>query len=104
MKVTRKSRHAKIIAATERAAIRNIDEGVREGTQVMEQLCRVDTGYMKSRIVGKSENGHGMHENDTPYAKFNEFGTRKMGAQPFFRPGRDRTIEKIKSGMRIAER
>jgi|GEM_PF-5147212 len=105
MKVTRKSRHQKILTATRRRAHIAIDKGVRAGLEVMNQRAPVRTGYLRSRNSGETDGqGHGKHENDTPYAFFQEFGTSRMAAQSFFRPGRDRARRVIKQEMKIVDR
>lgn len=102
MKVTRKSSGSKIVAATQRGASRLVADGVAVGEQVARQLSRVDTGFMQEHTVGSSDGkGTGKLESTAHYAFYNEFGTSKMSAQPFFRPGRDTAIRFIKKGMKI---
>lgn len=105
MKVVRKSKTAKIVAATKRRAFRTIDKAIEAGGQVMGSLVAYDTGYLESRNVAESDGqGHGKLENDTPYVVHVEFGTYKMDAQPFFRPAADAVRQSIRKGMKIVER
>lgn len=46
----------------------------------------VDTGYLKSRNEYVISSNELYLQNDCYYAKFQEFGTYKMRAQPFIRP------------------
>lgn len=56
------------------------------------RLARVDTGYMKNNIIPDpvhTNNGTvvGSYTARAEYSSFNEYGTYKMSAQPFMRPG-----------------
>jgi HK97 gp10 family phage protein len=46
----------------------------------------VDTGYLWSTILGKQQGGAFEVEASAFYSIFVEFGTSKMGAQPYMRP------------------
>lgn len=68
-------------------------EALGAGAQVIfyysQQLCPVDTGYLKStgyiRVNGNDvEVGY-----EADYASYVEFGTYKMAAQPYLRPAID---------------
>jgi HK97 gp10 family phage protein len=51
------------------------------------EYAAVDTGYMRGHTVAKKTGPNTAQVNSTaPYAEFQEFGTRKMAAQPFLRP------------------
>lgn len=59
---------------------------------VATQNVRVDTGHLKQSIavkIVKSNRGQVVGElsDNADYAAYNEFGTYKMSAQPFIRPG-----------------
>lgn len=104
MRTSRRSVGHLIITATKRNAARVIAEAVAIGEQVAKRFSRVDTGYMQEHTTGESDGkGHGKLESTAPYAKYNEFGTSKMSAQPFFRPGRDAAILHIRKGMKIVK-
>ncbi|AUV70959.1 hypothetical protein C1940_00080 [Lactiplantibacillus plantarum subsp. plantarum] len=54
--------------------------------------ARVDTGYMRRNIIADPvEEAHGVvtgrYVARAVYSSFNEYGTYKMSAQPFMRPG-----------------
>lgn len=57
----------------------------------MRQLAAVDTGRMRNSIgVNTGRDGRGMYVDVGPsveYAIFVEYGTSRMEAQPFVRPG-----------------
>jgi len=72
-------------------------------TATAKSLCPVDTGFLKSSIMWKvpgQDGGHqggevldaeatkdgGLVGSAMEYAIYVEFGTRKMGAQPYLRP------------------
>ena len=52
----------------------------------MDHYVPVDTGYLRSRNEYKIASNELYLQNDCFYAKFQEFGTYKMKAQPFMRP------------------
>jgi HK97 gp10 family phage protein len=60
----------------------------------MDDLTPVDTGLLKSNNSWMIQRNELILYNNTLYAKFVEFGTYKMNAQPFMRPAaRDHTNE-----------
>lgn len=110
MRTKRKSSGERILRATRQNAFKAVADGVAVGEQIARQRARVDTGYMQEHVVGESDGqGHGKLESDVsgesefPYDIANEFGTSKMAAQPFFRPGRDAAIQHIRGNMRIVK-
>lgn len=52
----------------------------------MDYYVPVDTGYLRSRNEYVIASNELYLQNDCFYAKFQEFGTYKMKAQPFMRP------------------
>lgn len=65
----------------------------------------VDTGNLKNRIAArKIRDGEWVVEDNTSYGKYPEYGTRRMPARPFFRPGVRQTIEAAPQEMRVAFR
>lgn len=56
------------------------------GKKKMDTYVPVDTSYLKSRNEIKINKLKLYLQNDCYYAKFQEFGTYKMKAQPFIRP------------------
>lgn len=115
MKVTRKSSLRQIISATERQAAKAVTAGVEEAEIVMNQLVPVDDGNLQSTIE-KNDDGNGKAsikaggqskknpEVFVDYEMHVEFGTVKMAAQPFFRPGVDAGRRKMKSEMKIVDK
>ena len=60
--------------------------------QVSKGQARVRTGYMRANILidGIKTSGGtvtGTYESKADYSSFNEYGTYKMSAKPFMRPG-----------------
>jgi HK97 gp10 family phage protein len=65
---------------------------ILDSQEVAEELCPVDTGYLKSRIqVQWIEQGGNVQRvalyNDASYAIYVELGTSRMSAQAFMTPG-----------------
>lgn len=111
MKVKRTSNGARILAKTRSAAHRNISNGVSVGLETMNRLCPVDKGDLISTNE-KQDDGAGTaslatggpSKRSAMYVNhhiFNEWGTVKMEAQPYFRPGIDAAAEAIKKGQKI---
>lgn len=84
---------ARLTAQLENVGLAFTVEDLLPGAQIIfdrsQQLCPVDTGYLKStgfvRAVGEDvEIGY-----EAEYASFVEFGTYKMAAQPYLRPAFD---------------
>ena len=60
--------------------------------EVATSLVPVDTGYLYSSIHAKTEGATAEFFADAEYAQYVEYGTWKMGAQPYFRPALDEAI------------
>jgi HK97 gp10 family phage protein len=114
MKTKRKSRGKIILEATRRQMFRAVSAGAKEAKEVAERLVRVDKGDLKSTIAVEDD-GHGhavfsaggrskKSDKIVKHALPNEFGTIKMPAQPFFRPGLDAGKRKMRSEMKIKDR
>lgn len=54
-----------------------------------QDLCPVDTGYLRDSAFIKRESDDVQVGFDADYASYVEFGTYKMEAQPFLRPALD---------------
>lgn len=52
----------------------------------MRKYVAVDTGLLQSRCEFVINRNELFIQNDTPYAIFQEYGTWKMKAHPFFKP------------------
>ena len=59
------------------------------GYDVAYSICPVRTGFLRSTIGWWVQGLKGVLEATAYYAGFVEFGTRRMGARPFIRPGSD---------------
>lgn len=103
MNTKRKSRGPQVLAVTQRNAFKVVAEAVAIGEQVAKQLARVDTGWMRDHTRGETDGqGHGLLEcYDTPHGIYNEFGTSKMSAKPFMRPGSDAVVQYIRRNLRV---
>jgi len=63
----------------------------------MDKYVAVDTGYLKSRnsfVIARNEL---MLHNDCNYAGYQEYGTWKMKAHPFFKPAVYNHINEIRA-------
>ena len=60
------------------------------------KICPVDTGRLRSSITHKVEGLLGEVGTNVHYAPYVEFGTRKMKAQPYLKPGGEEGVEYLK--------
>jgi len=72
----------------------DIEVVLEEAADVMQSLVRVRTGDLQNsiRVVNvqvSADRASGEIEATMPYAGFQEFGTFKMAAHPYFSPGWD---------------
>lgn len=70
----------------------------------MNEYVAVDTGYLRSRnsyVINRNEL---MLHNDCHYAGYQEYGTYKMRAHPFFKPAVYNHINEIRAmaGLKMA--
>lgn len=76
-----------------------VDKTVMDAKAVALQRVPVDTGRLKNSISTEvSESGdsvEGVLYTDVEYGPYQEFGTRRMSAQPFFRPA----FESVRPGF-----
>lgn len=86
-KVT-KNRLPQVQAAIRRKLVRLVNQTAAEVLAEAQQLAPSKTGALRNS--GHLENDGGDERQkvvfDAPYARFVEFGTSKMAAQPFLRP------------------
>ena len=59
-------------------------------------LAPVDTGNLRDSITYKVDGDEGKVGTNVEYAIHQEYGTKKMSAQPFLRPALDKNREKLK--------
>lgn len=69
-----------------------VERTVKKAQSNSKSLAAVDTGYMRDHINTQPTESHGdvitgSYESEAPYGGYVEFGTRKMSAQPYMRPG-----------------
>ncbi len=111
MRTSRRSNGNNIIANTKAQAARAISEGVKAGHDLMMRLVAVDKGDLKSTTTMEDDGaGHaslatgGQSNISDRYVSHHiyiEYGTRKMGAQPYYRPGIDLAKQEVKARMKI---
>lgn len=69
------------------------------------ELVPVDTGYLKSTIQADSDGDSFCYcETNCEYAQYVEYGTYKMGAQPYFEPAIEAALAAAKPYWDEAER
>lgn len=94
---------AKLMAQLDAVGLQFTVQDLLPGATVIfaasQDLCPVDTGFLKAsgfiQISGDDvEIGY-----DAPYASFVEFGTYKMAAQPYLRPAFDGSEEEALSAI-----
>lgn len=69
-----------------------VERTVKQAQANSKAVAAVDTGFMKAHINTRPTENHGdvitgWYESETPYGGYVEYGTRKMAAQPYMRPG-----------------
>ena len=70
--------------------------------EVATSLCPVDTGYLCSTIDAGGDESSVYAEATAEYAEYVEYGTSRMGAQPFFEPALEAAAEVLSSMAQIA--
>lgn len=84
---------AKLTAQLDAIGLSFTPEDIVPGAEVIfaasQDLCPVDTGFLKASGFVQIRSGDVEIGYDAPYASFVEFGTYKMAAQPFLRPAFD---------------
>ncbi len=92
----------KLVAAPARileVAFNVLDQGGSDIESMAKQLVHVRTGYLQSTIYHKVE-GLSLEVGATAdYAGFQEFGTRRMAANPYLRPAFDAYKDPIYSAL-----
>lgn len=90
--------HAALTAAAAAALIPVVDEAMDAGVEMAQRLVPIDSGDLHDDIgvveAAHVEDGsvvgrYGVKGEGTDYGPHVEFGTEKMGAQPFIRPSAD---------------
>jgi len=70
------------------------------GYDVSYVVCPVRTGFLQSTIGWWIQGLKGVLEATAYYAGFVEFGTRRMGARPFIRPGSDEALRQFAQAVK----
>jgi len=106
MRTTRRSYGKTILERTRQHAHSVISAGTAEGERVAKQKCPVDRGdllsttYKADESPGRSSLGTGgpsqVSERYVSHHVYIEFGTSKMPAQSYYRPGIDAAKQHIK--------
>ena len=81
--INRKGKFKAKLKENERATLEEVGKFIKSK---MDTYVPVDTGYLKSRNEWGIQQNELYVQNDCYYAKFQEYGTYKMRAQPFLRP------------------
>lgn len=76
-----------------------LDKGVQVTYATSFQLARVDTGVMRADVTTERSAGTRVMTWNREHAIYNEFGTYKMSAQPFVRPGADAGLQAIEAEL-----
>jgi HK97 gp10 family phage protein len=95
---------AKLAAASQRLkseVAQQMDGVGADMEDLARELVRVRTGFLQSTIYHRvDESTLAMDFGATAdYASFNEFGTRRMAAQPFIRPALDANQQRLLDAM-----
>jgi HK97 gp10 family phage protein len=80
-------------------------DGLEAGARIVEThakvLCPVDTGFLRNSIqVDSVTPMEAIIAPHTDYAEYVEFGTSRMEAQPYMRPGLDEHEDEIVQAVR----
>jgi len=73
---------------------------MHEGYIVSYTLCPVKTGYLRSTLNWFIQGCRAFLEATAEYAGFVEFGTRRMAARAFLRPGADEAVRRFTEKIR----
>jgi len=103
-----KNRFLQIKGAVRKGVVKVVNETAEEVLSIAQQLAPEDTGELRAsgHLEPKNNNEIQQVVFDAPHARFVEFGTSKMGAQPFLRPAIasvksrvNRRLGQIKAGL-----
>jgi len=84
-----------------------LQEGLEDASEVIQDKIKKNapkkTGFLAKNINISNEDLKTRIGTDVEYAPYVEFGTRKMGAKPFFRPGikesKDKALREFKDRL-----
>ncbi len=89
-----RSRIPQLTAAANALAAAATAKAAHDMVAIAQTKARVDTGNMKNSINAQGEGTKWAVHSPAEYSVFNEYGTSKMGAQPFMTPA----AEQVKPG------
>ncbi len=90
--------------AMRREAVRIVLESLRIGEQAAKRDAPVRTGFMRNNIETEPRGMDGSLWSRASYSAHVNFGTRFMGARPFFTTGAKRMREHFRKEWLIVER
>lgn len=101
MSVNFKDNSAQFKSKLEAACMRGMEAVGRQGSANAARLAPVDTGRLKNSITFETSKGGNVFKStigtNVEYAKYQEYGTSRMRAQPFLRPAITNNINEYKS-------
>lgn len=110
MKVHRRTTGNKLLARRKKQIFQATTVGVRDGHQDMARRCPVDQGDLRSTTTMEDdEAGHAslgtggksnISDRHVSHHIYIEYGTRKMAAQPYYRPGLDTAKQSLRRRYR----
>jgi HK97 gp10 family phage protein len=68
--------------------------------EIAQSTCPVDTGYLRDHISYHADNGGCDFYSDAPYSAYQEYGTWKMKAQPYFEAAVYEAITQLEGSMK----
>jgi HK97 gp10 family phage protein len=84
-----RSRIPALTAAGNALAAAATAKAAHDMVAIAQTRARVDTGNMKNSINAQGDGTNWSVHSPAEYSVFNEFGTSKMGAQPFMIPAKE---------------
>jgi HK97 gp10 family phage protein len=81
-----RSRIPQLTAAAAALAAAATEKAAHDMVAIAQQRARVDTGNMKNSINAQGSGTEWSVHSPAEYSVFNEYGTSRMGAQPFMGP------------------
>ena len=85
----------KVIRAAEQAKVKALTKAALVVEDQAVNLVKVDTGNLKNSITHQVKGDEARIGTNTDYGPYQEFGTRKMPAQPYLRPAMDITKKEV---------
>ena len=91
-------------ARARREGRKAVEQHTRAGATEARRLAAVDTGHMRSVVTstvtaGGADTWVGEWGDEADYARYVEYGTSKMRAQPFIGPSLDRVAPRLEADV-----